>query len=457
MDHFGHPHSEHHHDEHDHHGHDDHNDFDHHDHHNMTASAAVNVMFEMNPLLQAKLITMFVLCFVSFLLGIIPLKLVRLMNMKVPSCKTHSHGGDSEQPLLMSLLLCFGGGVLLFTTFLHLQPEVRESMEPFMHNGQLPDFVTKNHLHFADLVFCAGFFLVYVIEEVVHAILDLGSHHHEDEAVLHRTMSLRKCAKHSMDFHRRHHKGTMIPRVSLANNPIKTDIPDSSLLSVSTTSRQGLLEHGSNTLMKRPNQHLTVDTLPQISAAASSTDAETESSAGSTHEITTKKSFRGLFAILALSFHEVFEGLAVGLEKDVQNVWYLFAAIATHKFVLSFCLGVELISTRTKIPLVILYICTFAVVTPIGISSGILLLLNRDPSVPGGTLVTVILQGIASGTLLYVTFFEILQKEKANAKSGILQLLAIMAGFGFMLALQFLTGHEHTHNHSHLHSHEHHH
>lgn len=412
-------------------------DHDHHDHNNITESLAVNMFLDMNPLLQAKLVTMFVLCFVSFLLGIIPLKLVRLMNMKVPSCKTHSHGGDPEQPLLMSLLLCFGGGVLLFTTFLHLQPEVRERMETFVVNGQLPDFVIKNHLHFADLVFCAGFFLVYIIEEVVHAILDLGSHHHEDEAVLHRTMSLRKCAKHSMDFQRRH-KGTMIPRVSLANNPIKADIPDCSLLSVSTTSRQGLLEHGSNTLMKRP-QHLTVDTIPQISAAASSTDAETESSAGSTHEITTKKSFRGLFAILALSFHEVFEGLAVGLENNVQNVWYLFAAIATHKFVLSFCLGVELISSRTKIPLVILYICTFAVVTPIGISSGILLLLNGDASEPGGTLVTVILQGIASGTLLYVTFFEILQKEKANAKSGILQLLAIMAGFGFMLALQFLS------------------
>lgn len=408
-----------------------------HDDDNHTAAEATFLIIQMNPLLQAKLITMFVLCFVSFLLGIIPLQLVRFLSIKVPSCKTHSHTGESEQPLIMSLLLCFGGGVLLFTTFLHLQPEVRESMDRLMEEGELPAFVTKNQLHFADLIFCAGFFLVYIIEEVVHVILDLTSHHHEDEAVLHRTMSLRKCAKHSMDYPHRHN-GPMIPRVTLGNNPVKTDIPDCSLLSVSTTSRQGLLEHNSNTLMKRPQQ-LQVDMLPQISATASSTDAETESSAGSTNEITTKKSFRGLFAILALSFHEVFEGLAVGLENSVQNVWYLFAAIATHKFVLSFCLGVELISTRTKIPLVILYICTFAIVTPIGITAGILLLLNRDTSVPQGSLVTVMLQGIASGTLLYVTFFEILQKEKANAKSGLLQLIAILVGFGFMLALQFLS------------------
>lgn len=404
-------------------------------HHNHTYEFSI---MKMDSLLQAKLLTMFVLCCVSFLLGIIPLKLVRVLNLKVPSCKTHSHGVDSGQPLIMSLLLCFGGGVLLFTTFLHLQPEVRENMDNLMAEGQLPGFVKEHNLHFADLVFCAGFFLVYTIEEVVHFILDMGSHHHEDEAVLHRTMSLRKCAKHSYDSERRKH-GTMIPRVTLGNNPNKTDIPDSSLLSVSTTSRQVLLENGNSTMIKRPqHQALASDTMPQISTTASSMDAETESTAGSANEITTKKSFRGLFAILALSFHEIFEGLAVGLEQNVQNVWYLFAAIATHKFVLSFCLGVELISTRTKIPLVVLYICTFAIVTPIGITCGILLLMSKDSGSAEANLVTVLLQGIAAGTLLYVTFFEILQREKANSKSGILQLMAIIFGFGFMLCMQFL-------------------
>ncbi|XKL69187.1 hypothetical protein PGB90_006956 [Kerria lacca] len=415
-------------------------DHDHdHDHNHEQNHTSVDQLtfIKMDSLLEAKLITMLVLCSVSLLLGIIPLKLVRLLKMKVPSCKAHSHGLEAAQPLIMSLMLCFGGGVLLFTTFLHLQPEVRESMDHLRDEGKLPEFVKKYNLHFADLVFCAGFFFVYTIEEVVHFILDMGSHHHEDEAVLHRTMSLRRCARHSFDYERRR-KGTMIPRVTLGNNANKTDIPDSSLLSVSTTSRQILLENGNSLVVKKPLQ-MPTDTVPQISTTASSTDAETESTTGSANEITTKKSFRGLFAILALSFHEVFEGLAVGLAHNVQNVWYLLAAIATHKFVLSFCLGVELVSTRTKIPLVILYICTFAIVTPIGITAGILLLTTKDTSEPEDTLITVMLQGIAAGTLLYVTFFEILQREKANAKSGILQLLAIVVGFIFMVCLQFLS------------------
>lgn len=79
-----------------------------------------------------------------------------------------------------------------------------------------------------------------------------------------------------------------------------------------------------------------------------------------------KNSFSGFLAVLALSFHAVFEGLAVGLEGSVQKVWYLFAAIATHKLVIAFCVGIELVTSKTKAMLVVLYIGTFAVVTPLG-------------------------------------------------------------------------------------------
>ena len=34
----------------------------------------------------------------------------------------------------------------------------------------------------------------------------------------------------------------------------------------------------------------------------------------------------------------------MGLEEHVDDVWTLFAAVATHKYVISFCMGVELVS-----------------------------------------------------------------------------------------------------------------
>ena len=53
--------------------------------------------------------------------------------------------------------------------------------------------------------------------------------------------------------------------------------------------------------------------------------------------------FRDFFFVLALSMHAVFEGLAVGLEGDEEGVWILFTAVCTHKFVMAFCMGVELV------------------------------------------------------------------------------------------------------------------
>lgn len=49
---------------------------------------------------------------------------------------------------------------------------------------------------------------------------------------------------------------------------------------------------------------------------------------------------------------------------------------------------------------------------------------------------SIILQGMAAGTLLYVVFFEVLAREKNNRHSGIWQLIAITAGFAVMFALQ---------------------
>lgn len=51
----------------------------------------------------------------------------------------------------------------------------------------------------------------------------------------------------------------------------------------------------------------------------------------------------------------------------------MFGAVAAHKFVIAFCIGVELIASRTRRYLSVIYVVTFAVVSPIGIGVGMLL------------------------------------------------------------------------------------
>lgn len=350
------------------------------------------------------------------------------------------------QGLQTSLLLCFGGGVLLFTTFLHLAPEVRISVERHQANGQLP---TLGTLSLSELLFCAGFFLVYFVEEAVHAALT--GKPESSEALLYRTVSVRRCNNQS---------------------GASTTTTMGSSTTVSTTTRSTWketnddLEDSENDLNKRSRQQDLEDLrdgkqhqmLPAIFVLSSSTrlsptDCNSQDNVRhhsntelnpyprmKHHEhnhvtMTKNTSVQGLLTVLALSFHAIFEGLAVGLEPSIGSVVYLAAAIATHKLVISFCVGMELYvagaSTRTTLG----YLTIFSMVTPIGIAVGLALGHFKNDSENLGSTPT-ILQGMAAGTLLYVVFFEVLARERANEKSGLLQLTAIIIGFMLMLGLQ---------------------
>lgn len=263
-----------------------------------------------NDLIVAKIVAMSVLGLSSFLLGILPIKLTKIMSIK---------SVDGDKNLLVSLLLCFGGGVLLFTTFIHLQPEVREIFASLEAKHIIPEI--GNGIPISEFVFCLGFFFVYFIEELVHVCLDKKLHN----AALHRSLSVRRCSQ----------KDLSIPRVTLAK------FDEGSISYISTSNKDLLNSQTTVNSEKQPHNHHHIDE-------------------------SIKNSLGGFLAVLALSFHAVFEGLAVGLESSVEKVWYLFAAIATHKLVIGFCVGVELVTSKTKTFLVFLYIGTFAIVTPLG-------------------------------------------------------------------------------------------
>ncbi|XP_011696962.1 PREDICTED: protein zntC-like isoform X1 [Wasmannia auropunctata] len=371
-----------------------------------------------------------------------------------------SASAANKQGLLTSLLLCFGGGVLLFTTFVHLAPEVRASVETHQSNGQLPDLGT---LGLAELLFCSGFFLVYLVEEAVHAALT--GKPESSETLLYRTVSVRRCNNNQTG-----------PSGSSVNGSITT---------VSTTTKSTAWKDDTEDNKDRPKLQLddsrdqegkdnkvvpTIFVLPvalpneghQVVQRHSDLElampelnySVNHHSNGHHHHhhqhgaMMQNTSVQGLLTVLALSFHAIFEGLAVGLEPSISSVAYLAAAIATHKLVISFCVGMELYvagaSTRTTLG----YLTIFSMVTPIGIAIGLVLDHFKNDSENLGPTPT-ILQGMAAGTLLYVVFFEVLARERANEKSGLLQLVAIIIGFTLMLGLQIATAHSHSHGHSH--------
>ena len=70
----------------------------------------------------------------------------------------------------------------------------------------------------------------------------------------------------------------------------------------------------------------------------------------------------------------MFEGMAVGLEEAAEDVWTLLTAIAIHKFVISFCVCMELQqSTATNKVAFFSYLTTFSFISPVGIGIGIII------------------------------------------------------------------------------------
>jgi len=76
----------------------------------------------------------------------------------------------------------------------------------------------------------------------------------------------------------------------------------------------------------------------------------------------------------------------------------------------------------------------FCGISPVGIGIGIVL---KESGENGGAALLVF-QGLATGSLIYVVFFEILEKERAKAINGFAQAMSMTMGYLFMVGLSFL-------------------
>ena len=86
----------------------------------------------------------------------------------------------------------------------------------------------------------------------------------------------------------------------------------------------------------------------------------------------------------------------------------------------------------------------FSLITPLGIGIGIALTENDDAELHDSSVA--ILNGLAAGTLIYVVFFEVLEKERQKKTNGLFQVTFIVLGFVTMICVQMIEG-EHHHHH----------
>ncbi|XP_054285377.1 zinc transporter ZIP1-like [Macrosteles quadrilineatus] len=144
---------------------------------------------------------------------------------------------------------------------------------------------------------------------------------------------------------------------------------------------------------------------------------------------------RSVLLLATLSIHSVFEGLAIGLQTDLDSVLNIFVAVMVHKVIVSFSVGLSLLQSQLRLVAVVALDVLFALMSPLGMVVG--LYVDTLHSVRQ-QLFSGMLQGIACGTFLYITCFEVLPRELSQGRDRLLKLLLLIVGFSSTVGVVFM-------------------
>ena len=247
------------------------------------------------------------------------------------------------------------------TALTHILPDVIEGV-----NGLIEAGILNGSLPLGEIFFSAGFFLVYLVEDMVHMIADQHAHNQTDVSI-HRSVGVRECSISR--------EGQPVPpcdngegddikcrekticvsddcqeEQEFCNSTESSSIPPTPPVSIR-------LHPGDLVKRKEPDHH----------GHSNHDHHHHHSHAPVGDGDNVLPSVRGLLVIVGLSLHEILEGVAVGLQTTEGDVWNLFAAVASHKFVIAFCVGMEMATNGVRVGLHVFYMITLSVVTSIGI------------------------------------------------------------------------------------------
>ncbi|KGL77652.1 Zinc transporter ZIP3 [Tinamus guttatus] len=138
--------------------------------------------------------------------------------------------------------------------------------------------------------------------------------------------------------------------------------------------------------------------------------------------------------VFALSAHSIFEGLALGLQEEGGKVVSLFLGVAVHETLVAVALGISMAKSSLTMRDAAKVAVTVSLMIPLGISIGMGIESAQNVA---SNVASVLLQGIAGGTFLFVTFFEILAKELEDKSDRLLKVLFLVLGYTALAGLVF--------------------
>ncbi|XP_022753054.1 zinc transporter 11-like isoform X2 [Durio zibethinus] len=139
--------------------------------------------------------------------------------------------------------------------------------------------------------------------------------------------------------------------------------------------------------------------------------------------------------IVALCFHSLFEGIAIGVAETEADAWKALWTISLHKIFAAIAMGIALLRMIPDRPLLscISYAFAFAISSPVGVAVGIII----DATTQGvvADWIFAISMGVASGVFIYVSINHLLSKGYTTQKTVSVdtphhKFLAVLLGVG---------------------------
>uniref|UniRef100_A0A8C3C6I0 Zinc transporter ZIP3 n=1 Tax=Cairina moschata TaxID=8855 RepID=A0A8C3C6I0_CAIMO len=154
----------------------------------------------------------------------------------------------------------------------------------------------------------------------------------------------------------------------------------------------------------------------------------------SAQELSRSSPLRLLGLAFALCTHSIFEGLALGLQEEGGKVLSLFLGVAIHETLVAVALGISMAKASLPMKDAAKMAVTVSLMIPLGISIGMGIESTQSAA---SNVASLLLQGVAGGTFLFITFFEILAKELEDKHDRLLKVLFLALGYAALAGLVF--------------------
>ncbi|CEF66436.1 Zinc transporter ZIP2 [Strongyloides ratti] len=402
-------------------------------------------------LLIWRIILLTIMVVMTFSIGILPVKILKFLRKRAAENRSRQQGSSRFSSLSLCMLTCFSGGVFLATCFLHLLPEL---------NDHIKHVVVEHDFHIdyplAELLTCIGFFFLFFIEELVLKFIPAAGHGHSHSQPIEK--SLLKVSENELETssfidtksHPYLEKGNKNGKNHLLNigDEKKKDVEKIQAISQMTKGNDDNDNFSCKSLaFAEPERCETdchkIDEHPPIRMKS--------------HPHRHSHGVRSVTFLLAISSHSVIEGLAFGAMNTKKGLRALFISLMIHKLIVAFSMGLQLARTHAhNIKWVIVSMFIFSITSPVGAIVGSFVHNIENEYLKD--ILLMIMQGLAVGTFLYVTFFEVLINERNNEHNNFLKLALIVFGFSVIGTLRYFDQHEHNHSHDNkmsMHSHDH--